>query len=200
MSTLPDDLEGRLRTAAPGGMTLTSRPAGKGVTTLWCTLADPRDLRQVAALVKALHGRLSTITALQPKPPKDAPPAVPEVAEAGASPTAPTALAIDGKVHEIAYHFDLDGDTLTVIVLLPSEKAEIESLAPLFRNAEWPEREFMETYAIRVLGHPNPQRLFVDESIDPAVLERLIPFSVLANAATTKSLWERIISRKGGKA
>jgi hypothetical protein len=103
-------------------------------------------------------------------------------------------------VHEIAYHFDLDGDTLTVIVLLPSEKAEIESLAPLFRNAEWPEREFMETYAIRVLGHPNPQRLFVDESIDPAVLERLIPFSVLANAATTKSLWERIISRKGGKA
>jgi hypothetical protein len=199
MSALPDDLEGRLRAAAPGGITLTSRTNSKGVSTLWCALADVHDLRGVAALIKALHGRLSTITALQPRPPKDAPEAAPAT-EAGASPTAPTALVFDGKVHEIAYHFDLDGNTLTVVVRLPSENAEIVSLTPLFRNADWPEREFMEMYAIRVQDHPNPQRLFIDESFDPAVLERLIPFSALVNAASTKSLWERILSKKGGKA
>jgi hypothetical protein len=195
MSTVPDDLEGRLGAVAPGGITLTRQTNSKGVSTLWCTLADPHDLRGVAALVKALHGRLSTITAQQPKPPKDAP-----EAEAGASPAAPAGLAFDGKVHEIGYHFDLDGNTLTVMVRLPSENAEIESLTPLFRNADWTERELMEMYAVRVLGHPNPRRLFIDESIDPAVLERLIPFSALVNAASTKSLWERILSRKGGKA
>jgi hypothetical protein len=161
-------LEGRLRAVAPGGITLTIRPAGKGVITLWCTLADPHDLRAVAALVKALGGRLSTITALPPKPPQDAPEAA-----------AHAALAFDGKVHEIAYHFDLDGNTLTVTVLPPQANAEIESLTPLFRNADWSEREFMETCAIRVLGHPHPQRLFLDESVDPAVLERLIPFFAL---------------------
>jgi hypothetical protein len=191
MSILPDDLESRLRAAAPGGITLTSRTDSKGVTTLWCMLADSRDLRGAAALAKALGARLSTITALQPKPPKGAPEAVP-----GAS----AGPVIDGKLHEIAYHFDLDGDTLTVLVLLPQDDAEIESLTPLFRNADWTEREFMETYAIRVVGHPNPQRLFVDESIDPAVLERLIPFSALVNAASSKSLWEQIMLRKGAKA
>ena len=60
----------------------------------------------------------------------------------------------------------------------------------------------MEIYNLHVVGHPNPRRLFLDETVEPAVLERLIPFSTLVNAASTKSLWEKIIGdrdKEGGK-
>jgi hypothetical protein len=50
----------------------------------------------------------------------------------------------------------------------------------------------MELYGMVFSGHPNPRRLFLDKSIDPAVLERLIPFSTLANAASTQELWSKI--------
>ena len=49
--------------------------------------------------------------------------------------------------------------------------------------------------------HADPRRLFLDASIDGAVLERLIPFSTLTNAASTKGLWDRIFaSQKKGAA
>jgi len=52
----------------------------------------------------------------------------------------------------------------------------------------------MEIYNLHIVDHPDPRRLFLDESIDSAVLERLIPLSTLANAASTQSLWEKIIA------
>lgn len=57
----------------------------------------------------------------------------------------------------------------------------------------------MELYSIVVQNHPDPRRLFIDPAIDGAVFERLIPFSALANAATTKGLWEQILAQTGGK-
>ena len=47
-------------------------------------------------------------------------------------------------------------------------------------------------------GHPDPRRLFIDPAIDAAVLERLIPYSTLVNAASTKALWDKVLPRKGG--
>ncbi|MBK1841009.1 NADH-quinone oxidoreductase subunit C [Azospirillum sp. YIM B02556] len=143
-----------------------------GVTVGWCVLEAAGDLLPFAAAVKEAGGRLSTITAYQPKDP-------------------------DAAVREIAYHFDLDGDTLTATVRLPRRGAEIDSLTPLFRNADWNEREFMELYDIRVRNHPDPRRLFVDATVDPAVLDRLIPFSAMVNSASTKTLWERIMAKTG---
>jgi len=70
-------------------------------------------------------------------------------------------------------------------------------LTPLFRNADWNEREFMELYDIDVIGHPDPRRLFIDESIEPAAFERLIPYSTLINGASSKTLWEAVMSTKG---
>lgn len=200
-----DTFQDRLRAVVPGGVAVTATTNPKGVSVLWATLADARDLRGAAALIKSLGGRLSTITAFQPKP-VEAPPAAATAEGEGAAPLpaaddgTPKALAIDGHVHELAYHFDLDGDTVTLIVLLPGEGAEIDSLTPLFRSANWSERELMEIYAVRINGHPDPRRLFLDESVDAAVLERLIPFSTLVNAASTKSLWEKVLSKKGGQA
>lgn len=205
MTALPDDIEARLRAAAPGGIGYSRDETAKGVAVAWCELADPADLEAAARCLKELGARLSTITALQPKPPEpddddDADDAEPAAAEAG-EPEPPRALggvAIDGTSYEIAYHFDVDGDTLTLMVFLPAGGGAVPSLTPLFRNADWSERELMEIYSIRVDGHPDPRRLFLDESVDAAVLERLIPYSTLVNAASTKSLWEKILEQKGG--
>ena len=197
MSKLTDDLEKMLALAAPAGMQYTRRTDAKGVGSAWCRLADKGDLLHVAALLKTGGARLSTITILQPK----APPAPPAPKEGETPPPAPTFFGgapQDGKTFEVSYHFDLDGDTLTVVAYVPHGGA-IDSLTPLYRAADWPERELMELYSIVVQNHPDPRRLFIDPAIDGAVFERLIPFSALANAATTKGLWEQILAQTGGK-
>ena len=195
MSKLPENLEGFLAPVSPAGMEITSRIDPKGVTSAWCRLANKDSLLAVARLLKEKNARLSTITILQPKAQPAPPP------KEGETPEVPTffgGVPKDGKSFEVSYHFDVDGDTLTVVAYVPFG-GEIDSLTPLYRAADWPERELMELYSIIVHGHPDPRRLFIDPAIDGAVLERLIPFSALANAATTKGLWEQILAQTGGK-
>lgn len=202
MSAFSDDLEDRIRIAAPGGCALRHDRDSHGVTVAWCELAVPADLVPVAALLKKTGARLSTITALQPHPPEaDDDEAGDEDAAAASGPlTSLSGLPIDGKTYELLYHFDLDGDTLSLMVFLPESGGSVASLTPLYRHADWSERELMEIYDLTVVDHPNPRRLFIDEAIDPAVLERLIPFSTLVNAASTKSLWEKITAGRGDEA
>jgi NADH-quinone oxidoreductase subunit C len=193
MSILPENIEYRMAAAAPSGIQFTSSTNAKGVSCAWCRLANKDDLRSSAMLMKEMGARLSTITILQPKAPSAPPP------KEGETPVAPTffgGTASDGKTFEIDYHFDVDGDTLTLVVHVPYG-GDVESLTPLFRCADWPERELMELYSVIVRGHPDPRRLFIDPGIEGAVLERLIPFSTLVNSATTKGLWEKILALKG---
>lgn len=145
----------------------------KGVTTLWCVLADKADLPILADFLAEQGARLSTIT--------------PYAADKTAR----------GGTCEIAYHFDLDGDTLTITVSCPAED-EVDSITPVFANADWPEREMAELYGIKLKGHPHPERLFIDETLGEAVFDRFIPYSTMVNAATTKGLWEQVIAK--GKA
>jgi NADH:ubiquinone oxidoreductase subunit C len=197
MSLLPDNLEARLAAAASAGIQWTAKTDAKSVTTAWCRLANKDDLAATASLLKTIGARLSTITIFQPKAPAEPPP--PQEGEAPLpAPTFFGGVVSDGKAYEIDYHFDIDGDTLTLTVHV-SPGGEVDSLTRLFRNADWPERELMEIYAIVVRNHPDPRRLFLDPSIDGAVLERLIPFSTLANAASTKGLWEKILAQTGSK-
>ena len=196
MSKLPETLELCLVTTAPAGIQFTCRTDTKGVSCAWCALASKEDLLPVATFMKNLGARLSTITILQPKAP---PTPTPKEGEEPVLPTFFGGVANDGKTFEVNYHFDIDGDTLTVVVHVPFG-GDVDSLTPLFRAADWPEREMMELYSIVVHAHPDPRRLFIDPAIDGAVLERLIPFSALANAATTKGLWEQILAQTGSKA
>ena len=192
MSPLPSDLPVQLTNAAPAGIQFRADSDAKGVTTAWCTLADNGNLLAVAALLKRQGARLSTITVFQPK----APPAPPAPKEGQAPTPAPTffgGVIQDGKAYEIDYHFDLDGNTLTVTAHVP-QGGEIDSLTPIYRAADWPEREAMELYALVVRHHPDPRRLFLDPSIEPAAFERLIPYSMLVNSAASKSLWEKIMA------
>lgn len=142
----------------------------KGVLTGWCRLNEAAHILPAAEAVAGLNGRLSTTTAYL------------------------TDSARKRGVREIAYHFDLDGTTLTVTIELPLEGARVPSLTRIFRNADWNERELMELYDIQVIDHPDPRRLFLDKSIEPAAFERLIPFSTFTNGAASKTLWNKVMT------
>lgn len=157
------------------GFTFETRLNRWGVATAWVRLSSTGQLLPAARAIKQLGGRLHTISAYQQRE------------------TQPT------QIHEIAWHFDLDGSTLTLTVALADGQREVPSLTPIFRNADWNEREFMELYDLKAIGHPNPTRLFIDENIDAAVLQKFIPFSEMVNAASTKSLWEKIMQQRGEK-
>ena len=155
------------------GFTFQTRINKWGVVTAWVRLSGTEQLLPSASCIKQVGGRLHTISAYQ---------------------------RVEGKpseIHEIAYHFDLDGATLTITVFLADGQRDIPSLTPVFHNADWNEREFMELYDINAVGHPNPSRLFIDENIDAAVLQKFIPFSDMVNAASTKALWEKIMQQRG---
>jgi NADH:ubiquinone oxidoreductase subunit C len=196
MSTLPQGIESRLAAAAPAGIAFRQTANAKKVVTAWCVLASKDEIFAAASLLRDEGARLSTITVLQPKAVEA--PAATEGEPAPAAPTFAGGAAMDGKSYEINYHFDLDGATLTLTAHVPAG-GEIDSLTPLYRAADWPEREAMEIYALVVRNHPNPTRLFLDPAIDGAVLERLIPYSTLVNSAASKGLWEKIMAQTGPK-
>jgi NADH:ubiquinone oxidoreductase subunit C len=208
MTRSPDDIETMLCTAAPSGVEFSTHTDVHGVMVAWASLANRDELTAVAEMLHVLGARLSIITASQPPAPVAEEGADGEAAqeaegegagEPGRPPTTFGGTPLDGTSYEIAYHFDLGGDTLTLLVYVATG-GSVASLTPLFRTADWNERELMELYAIAVRDHPDPRRLFIDKSIDPAVFERLIPYSTLVNAASTKSLWDKIMAAKAGGA
>ncbi len=67
---------------------------------------------------------------------------------------------------EILYHFSFDktGQMVSVRVLIEDKKnPRIDSIAPLFKGAEWIEREMWELLGINFIGHPNLKRLLLAE-------------------------------------
>lgn len=66
---------------------------------------------------------------------------------------------------EILYHFTVERLSLLVSLRVKLDKAEprIDSLAPLFKGANWIEREIHELLGIDFRGHPNLERLLLPE-------------------------------------
>jgi len=201
MTGLPGDIQTQLSAAAPSGIDYSSTTSPHGVVTAWCGLADSKEILVVGRTLVGLGARLAMISALQPAPPEGDEAEDDESGEAERTakevPKTFGGTPLDGKSYEIDYHFVLGGDFLTVIAYVP-HGGSIPSLTPLFRAADWPERDMMEEYALVVRDHPDPRRLFLDPAIDGAVLERLIPYSTLVNAASTKALWDKVLAAKGG--
>ncbi|TYO98570.1 NADH dehydrogenase subunit C [Geothermobacter ehrlichii] len=175
MSALQHRVAEKLTAAIGEGFSLSWRTDYKGVVTGWCRLPDSAQIEGAARVVAEMGGRLSTVTAYKRRDQQQ------------------------GAPREIAYHFDLDGSTLTVTIELAEERPQVPSITPIFRNADWNERELMELYDIEVIGHPNPRRLFLDESIEQGVMDKLIPFSTMTNGAGSKTLWERVMAAAAGK-
>jgi len=142
----------------------------KGVVIGWCRLDSPLQITNVALVIAKIGARLMTITAYNIKDEQD------------------------NDIHEIAYHFDLDGATCTVTIVIPFDGGEVNSITPILKTADWTERELQELYDIKVIGHPNPKRLFLDDSIDEGVMNNLISLSEAMNGASSQTLWEKVIS------
>ncbi len=142
----------------------------------WFRLDASEGLTRAAELLAAFEARMCTVTAYDP------------------------AREHGRTRHEIAYHFACAGTMVTVTVPLFEGTRSVPSITPHFRNADWNEREFMELYGINVVGHPNPRRLFLDETLDRGIMNRVIPVSVLMSGASSTDLWERILGGRGAEA
>jgi NADH:ubiquinone oxidoreductase subunit C len=135
----------------------------------WYHLSAPRSLFKAAGHLAAEGARLTMITAYNTKQPVD-------------------------PLQDVAYHFEVGLGTLyTLTVTLDQERPAVDSITSLFPNADWHEREMRELYGVQVDGHPNPRRLFLDDSFEAGLLGEAVPLSIMMNGACTTDLWERIL-------
>lgn len=138
----------------------------------WFDLARPELIVDAAKVLHASHARLAIIAAYNDQ-------------------------AGQKRMQNASYEFVLAGVIYSVTAHLDQEHPTVPSITPIFANADWHEREMMELYGIAVVGHPNPQRLFLDEELDKGLLGQIVPLSVMMNGASSTDLWERILSDKG---
>jgi Ni,Fe-hydrogenase III component G len=76
------------------------------------------------------------------------------------------ASAVDARTHtEILYHFSLEYINLLISlrVKLDKKKPSVDSLAPVFKGANWIEREMHEIMGIEFKGHPDLRRLLLPD-------------------------------------
>lgn len=104
----------------------------------------------------------------------------------------------DKRMQNACYQFVLGGVVYSVTVHMDPEHPTVPSITPIFANADWHEREMMELYGIKITGHPDPRRLFLDEELDKGLLGEVVPLSIMMNGANSTDLWERILSDRGG--
>jgi len=74
------------------------------------------------------------------------------------------ASGVDVRTHlEIVYHFTIEylSLILSLRVKLDKTNPRIDSLAPVFKGANWIEREMWELLGIEFNGHPNLKRLLL---------------------------------------
>ncbi|SEJ28273.1 Respiratory-chain NADH dehydrogenase, subunit [Propionispira arboris] len=154
----------------------------KGVVCGWCKLAAPDDIVIVAEVVAELKGRVMTISPLNtPSPLVEQVPVDSENMEQGKS------IQV-----VINYHFYFNEINLTAAITLPDDQRTVNSITPILRSADWHEREMQELFNIKLQGHPNPKRLFLDKDIYMQD-HTMIPLSEALNGASTNTLWERIM-------
>ena len=134
---------------------------------VWLTLSNSWDIRDLSEKLHGAGCRLGTTTVYRPD-----------------TETMP-------HRHEVAYHFLLEGLPVTIKTVIDQGEA-LPSISDLFPNADWEERELMELCNVPVKGHPNPRRLFLDESVETGVFDRYVPFSDMTNLANADAVWARI--------
>lgn len=115
------DLETRLLEVVKDAK-ITHAPDG-----LWLT-ASRLDLTPVAAALRDLSARLSTVTG----------------------------IAIGDNETELIYHFVIGTTALNLKV--NTQNNSMGSITPLFPAANWIEREIHDLYAVEFSGHPNLER------------------------------------------
>ena len=75
------------------------------------------------------------------------------------------------KGFEIIYHFAFDdhGKVLSVSIILPHDKPEVESISSIITGAQWIEREIQDILGIKFLNHPDPRRFILADDWEEGV-------------------------------
>ena len=78
---------------------------------------------------------------------------------------------------EMVYHFYSipKNHKIRIKSPLPEEKPEIESLTPLWKTANWLEREAAEFFGITFLNHPDPRHLLLYDEFEGYPLRKDYP-------------------------
>ena len=155
----------------------------KGVVCGWCRLAHPDDIVAVAEIVAGLKGRVMTIS------PLNTPSPLAEQVSGAAAEENKSEKPIQVVIN---YHFYFDQLNLTATITLPDDQRTVKSITPVLISADWHEREMQELFNIKLQGHPNPKRLFLDKDIYMKD-HTMIPLSEALNGASTNTLWEKIM-------
>jgi NADH:ubiquinone oxidoreductase subunit C len=57
-------------------------------------------------------------------------------------------------------------DDIFVMVPVPKDKPELDSVTAVFAGAEWHEREVMDLFGVVFLGHPDPRRILLPDEYE----------------------------------
>ena len=78
---------------------------------------------------------------------------------------------------EMVYHFYSlpKNQRIRIKVPLPEDKLEIESLTPLWKTANWLERECSEFFGIKFLNHPDMRHLLLYDEFEGYPLRKDYP-------------------------
>jgi NADH-quinone oxidoreductase subunit C len=79
---------------------------------------------------------------------------------------------------EMVYHlFSLSRNRrLRIKVTLPAESPIVDSLAGLWKNADWLEREVFDMFGVGFMGHPNLKRILMYEGFEGHPLRKSYPW------------------------
>lgn len=167
--------EDKLKQKLGGNYTLDWDTDKKGVVCGWCKLVNASDIVPVAQVVADFIGRVMTIS--------------PYITSSSEKP----------EHVEVSYHFYFEGINFTAHITLPQGQKEVKSITPILKSADWHEREMRELYNLQLTGHPNPKKLFLDDSIKWTD-KTMIPLSEALNGASSNTLWEKVMEAKSGEA
>jgi NADH-quinone oxidoreductase subunit C len=83
----------------------------------------------------------------------------------------------DTGAFEMVYHlYSLDANgRVRVKVRLPAESPSLESLADLWRNANWLEREVYDMFGVVFMGHPDLKRILMYDGFEGFPLRKDYP-------------------------
>lgn len=140
----------------------------------WFTLKSPDLIVRAAEILRTAHARLAIIAAFGGE--KDM-----------------------KRMHGACYEFVLAGVVYSITVNMDRDHPSVPSITSIFNNADWHEREMMELYDIDVVNHPNPRRLFLDETLDKGIIGEVVPLSIMMNGASSSDLWEILLAGKEAK-
>lgn len=93
------------------------------------------------------------------------------------------------------------GKRLHVRTTLPAAYPELPTIRPIFRGADWFEREIYDMYGVKFSGHPNLKRILMPERFDRFPLRKEYPMEGLGEfSAPRRAIGGTMDSKDGSVA